>query len=416
MKSFAFCCLIASQFDSAISSGSDWDYHHMDHWVDSYPMCGSNDQSPIDIQTANAVNDDEICDKYFEWDLNYNHSTFLIMNNGHSVVLKAVEVSDGIYDEEVSEGIYDEEDNEYMTLGLNENTIATFPNYFLPMQFNDLGYPISASEHDTFCLDSFHFHWGNDSHGSEHMVDHEQPPLEVHFVHYSCEHASLGTTLSGLGDEDAVETARANEEDVHQLAVVGIFFDVTNETNPAFETIFEDHLDNIQYPDKRGYSEIVHGLDLRELIPEYIESAGYYAYEGSLTTPPCTNIVRWHVMNARGYIGEDQVEQFRKLFADDFGSQISPNYREVQDNVHTVYACMEGESDPDVDTEDTDTMFFVVCGYAVVVVMMQCTFGAICCWRQKRRDNRVRKPLVMAVNVVNTAGASTSTASELGHH
>jgi len=409
MKSIAFSCLIASKFDSVMSSSSGWDYYHQGDWADDYPMCGTSDQSPINIQTSDVVNDDEICDKYFEWDLNYNHSSFLVTNNGHSLALKAVvAVDDGEGD------YYDENDDEYMALASNENTIATFTNYFLPMKFNDLGYPISTSEHDTFCLDSFHFHWGDDTVGSEHTVDHEQPPLEVHFVHYSCQHDSLSTTLSGLDSAEAVELAKANEEDVHQLAVVGIFFDVGNESNPAFDAIFEDHLDNVQYPDKRSYTEIVHGLDLRELVPEYIESEGYYAYEGSLTTPPCTNIVRWHVMNARGYIGEDQVENFRKLFQDDFGEQISPNYREVQDNVNTVYACMEGESGPAVEDEEKGTAYYVVIGYACLVFILQIIFGSICCWRRKSRESRVRKPLVMAVN--STAGAVTTTAEHNGHH
>lgn len=371
-------------------------------------MCGSSDQSPIDIDTSTVVNNDEICDENFDWDLNYNHSTFMVSNNGHALVLKAVEAIDN---DEVSEGIYDEDGDEYMTLGLNENTIATFPNYFLPVTFTDNTYWVS--EHDTFCMDSLHFHWGNDSVGSEHRLDHEQPPLEAHFVHYSCEHASLGTTLSELDSEESVEYALAADEDVHQLAVVGIFFDVTNESNPAFDSIFEDHLDNIQYPDKRAYSEIIHGLDLRELIPENIGSDGYYAYEGSLTTPPCTNIVRWHVMKARGYIGEDQIENFRKLFMTDFGEQIAPNYREVQENVNTVYACLEGEGDESVGIEDEDeTTFIVVIAYGVCVLMAQCLMGVICCCRQKKRQRNKREPLTVATNAEGNGRATAAQHSE----
>ena len=59
----------------------------------------------------------------------------------------------------------------------NDNTIATFPNYFLP----------EHSDHDPkFCLDSFHFHWGKtDDYGSEHTFNGQHYPLEAHFVHYS---------------------------------------------------------------------------------------------------------------------------------------------------------------------------------------------------------------------------------------
>ena len=62
-------------------------------------------------------------------------------------------------------------------LSSNDNTIAKFPNYFLP----------ENSEHShKFCLDSFHFHWGKtDDYGSEHTFDGTHYPLEAHFVHYS---------------------------------------------------------------------------------------------------------------------------------------------------------------------------------------------------------------------------------------
>ena len=66
------------------------------------------------------------------------------------------------------------DDIEY--LDLNENTIATFPNYFHPQ----------SSKHIKFCLDSIHFHWGkSNDYGSEHTIDAHHYPLEAHFVHYA---------------------------------------------------------------------------------------------------------------------------------------------------------------------------------------------------------------------------------------
>merc|ERR1711972_374135 len=140
-------------------------------------------------------------------------------------------------------------------------------------------------------------------------------------------------------------------EDTHQLGVVGIFFDVVeNMTNPAFEAMFghhDEHLENIRWPGKSDHTEIITGLDLAELIPSDIGSRGYYAYEGSLTTPPCTNIVRWHVMNARQTIGVNQIAQFRALMMDNSNKTLAPNYREIMPTFNEVYAC------GDWDTEDS---------------------------------------------------------------
>lgn len=396
MKSAILSLLLGSKYVSASSDGS-WDYDHQDEWEDSYSMCNNNDQSPIDIHSSDVVNDDDVCTKNFEWDLDYNHTTFRMANNGHALYLQAVTPSVIDSDGDLSGTYFDKEENEYYALSTNEDTIATFPNYFQPW----------GSDHDTFCLDSFHFHWGSsDLYGSEHYVDGGAYPLEVHFVHYSCEHATLGTTLHDFETEEDVTAAEDNNEDVHQLGVVGIFFDVVNESNPAFDVIFDGTLDDIRYPDKVDYDVIVQGLDLKELIPEHIESEGYYAYQGSLTTPPCTDIVRWHVMNARGTIGVDQMDKFRQLLADEYGSNAAPNYRELQDNVNTVYACMEGESEPDEDeSEDSDPTANIVVGvYGALIMVCQCLMGVYCCYKSKKSSKSGKSEPMVASTPAETNG------------
>jgi len=388
MKSAVLSLLWGGKFASAASS--TWDYDHQDEWEDSYSMCNNNDQSPIDIHTDEVVNDDSICDKEFAWDLNYTHSTFRMLNNGHALVLQAVTPSDIDCDGVCSGAYYDENDDQYLALASNELTIASFENLFRD-EVN--------SDHTHFCLDSFHFHWGtSDLYGSEHYVDGAAYPLEVHFVHYSCHHADLSSTLYHFSSESDVNTAESDGEDVHQLGVVGIFFDVVNESNPAFDAMFDDgHFEDVQYPNKRDYTTIVQDLDLAELIPADIETAGYYAYEGSLTTPPCTDIVRWHVMNARGTIGIDQMDKFRHLLADVYGTNAAPNYRELQDNVNTVYACMEGEDTDDSSEgdESTGTDMIVVGAYGALIMICQCLLGVFCCYKSKRRQKDGRsQPMV----------------------
>merc|ERR1712152_9811 len=122
-------------------------------------------------------------------------------------------------------------------------------------------------------------------------------------------------------------------------------FDISAEDNPAFDAIFDAaHYDKIQYPaGADDASVVIDNLDLSRLIPSDIGTAGYYAYEGSLTTPPCTNIVRWHVMNARAKISEGQMEKFRELLQADGVHSQAPNFREPQTNVNTVYGCMDAK-------------------------------------------------------------------------
>merc|ERR1719471_669531 len=156
-----------------------------------------------------------------------------------------------------------------------------------------------------------------------------------------------------------VEAAEAEREDTHQLGVVGIFFDVVeNMTNPAFEAMFgehDEHLDNIRWPGKSEHTEVITDLDLTELIPEDIGTAGYYAY----------------------------------------GSSVAPNYRVVQDNENTVYSCAEGEATPIEDKEnsgDDSGMVGAVIAYAIIVPVLGPTLlGIICCYRAKRRDTSLLK-------------------------
>ncbi len=99
------------------------------------------------------------------------------------------------------------------------------------------------------------------------------------------------TTLGQFEHASDVEEAESAGIDSHQLGVVGILFDVVDDRiNPAFEAIFGDNetLHDVQHP---GHEDrFVYGLDLAQIIPDHVKTEGYYAYKGSLTTPPCTDI------------------------------------------------------------------------------------------------------------------------------
>eukprot|EP01083_Nonionella_stella_P242353 845436_1 len=105
-----------------------------------------------------------------------------------------------------------------------------------------------------------------DEMGSEHFIEGHQYALEAHLVHYSCLHASLGTTLSQFPDENSVLTMEATGEDSHQMATVAILFDVIEDyINPAFEALLSDDiLSAIKTPEtsiSHTYNTIVHEVN-----------------------------------------------------------------------------------------------------------------------------------------------------------
>ena len=60
-------------------------------------------------------------------------------------------------------------------------------------------------------------------------------------------------------------------------------------------------------------------VDISTLLPS---NAGYYTYGGSLTTPPCSQIVTWFVMQTPVEASSAQIDQIHGIVHD--------NYRPVQ--------------------------------------------------------------------------------------
>lgn len=75
---------------------------------------------------------------------------------------------------------------------------------------------------------------------------------------------------------------------------------------PAYQPLF-DHLPRPgEHIDVEGLQ-----LDLRALLPRRL---AYYAYEGSLTTPPCAEGVHWQVFQDSVTLSPAQIKAFRRLF------------------------------------------------------------------------------------------------------
>jgi carbonic anhydrase len=122
-----------------------------------------------------------------------------------------------------------------------------------------------------FDLKQFHFH-----NPSENNINGKSFPLEAHFVH-------------------------AN--DAGELAVVAVMFE-EGEENKALSELWA------KMPQNVGDTNPIDAKNLDTLLPK---NRDYYRFNGSLTTPPCTEGVRWLVMKNAITLSTTQIETFKKV-------------------------------------------------------------------------------------------------------
>jgi carbonic anhydrase len=118
----------------------------------------------------------------------------------------------------------------------------------------------------------FHFH-----HQSEHTLNGKAWPLEVHFVHKAAD---------------------------GRLAVVGVMFEAGAE-HPGLTPLWW------AAPATAGEAAVGPEIDLASFLPT---EGTAFRYEGSLTTPPCSEVVRWTVMQTPIEASPAQLAVFARLF------------------------------------------------------------------------------------------------------
>ncbi|KAL4224200.1 Eukaryotic-type carbonic anhydrase [Mactra antiquata] len=189
-----------------------------------------------------------------------------------------------------------------------------------------------------YALQHFHFHWGNtDRVGSEHFLDGVSYPLEMHLVHKTVRHAKISAALT----------------DPTGLAVLGVFAKI-GKPHPFFQAI----IDNLRLLDIGDYAN-VRPFPLKKLLPSDYET--YYRYNGSLTTPPCSESVVWTVFREPIEISEYQMNQLRSLSSI---SNITDNYRPIQGlNGRRIYVRKKPESTGSDKTFTNDEQSKNIPGY-----------------------------------------------------
>ena len=73
---------------------------------------------------------------------------------------------------------------------------------------------------------------------------------------------------------------------------------------------------------------------------EDAKTPGYYTYNGSLTTPPCTEGLRWIVLKGRGSVHPDDWNQFRKSVGYNARFVVARDPTDIEES-HTEEPAME---------------------------------------------------------------------------
>ncbi|CAF1156052.1 unnamed protein product [Adineta ricciae] len=233
---FFFSFIQLSNLQTVSPSEHEWDYAREgpDTWLHRYESCEGEAQSPINIRTSQVKFDPKLTSPLVFNGYNSN-STVLVWNFTH-----------------------------------NGHTIVAYPPPLARLSMSGGGLL------GEYYLIQFHFHWGyNAFQGSEHTINEQKFPLEVHFVH---------------------RAAFTNS-----YAVLGILFERQRDDNPYLYELL-----SILNRTVNSSIAVEHQLNLSRIIPT-ASSPKFYRYNGSFTTPPCTEGVIWTILKRPVSISEYQL-------------------------------------------------------------------------------------------------------------
>lgn len=221
---------LSAQLPSDQLTKSHWGYDGHEgpaHWAEidpGYSTCNGSYQSPINIVSNQCEN------KNKPLDFCYHPFYVDLINNGHTLIENIIEPKS--------------------------------------MSFDGVEYSLLQ----------FHFHTP-----SEHHVNGEEYPMEIHFVHQS---------------------------EKGEFAVIAILVNYSHNESPFLSQFMNSIPHHINEEIKTNETALP-----TDAFPEHTER--FFYYEGSLTTPPCTEGIHWIVFEEPIEATMEQIETIHEVIKDD---------------------------------------------------------------------------------------------------
>ncbi|CAD7093291.1 unnamed protein product [Hermetia illucens] len=222
-------------------------------WPKYYPECGGTQQSPIAILTRKAINSRAAALNLDDYQKDL--PLLRLSNNGHTVNLAI--------------------DEQAIRKGAKPPSIS------------------GGNLKGRYQFEGLHFHWGkSDDRGSEHTINNRETVLELHIVHRNVKYTR--------------EEAPRKEDG---FVVLAVLYELKKGSGHNLDPIIENLDKVLEY----GSSVLIKpSFNIRYFLGD-VDTRRYYQYQGSLTTPPCSESVTWIIFDDTLQCSPRELNQLRRL-------------------------------------------------------------------------------------------------------